>query len=333
MNKSKFSLADVLTALAAINFGFIAFLGANFLNVENDKVWGMPHTAGCVVMAIFIAALLGGTAFSAKLLKRTSVNFKTCFIWEVICLVFFVLFAVFFASKASPFPHYFTVTTHKTEIQNNLKKSIEQAENMFPAYETYASNRENLYENKLKAVVAAKSTNPAEYAEYGFNDTSGVDDASQIETKMFTVHADLFPSNYSDPVSNDGLKEIATSWLQKAKNITTAWKPIGIGNVVNDIEKNSNEWLSSLVTYSQKTQPGEQATDFEYNLSFDEVKTYFTTLNSPTNLSIFLAIPAYVLMLLSWYVTKRSTKIGNFKYLLSLFFPFKSNNNSGSKEL
>jgi hypothetical protein len=318
MNQSKFSLADVLAALAALAFGFVCFLGANFLNISNDKVWGMSHITGCVVIAVFIAVLLFGTAFGAKLLKRTSRNFKTCFVWELILLVLFVLFAVFFATKTSPFPHYFTVWEQKSEINSKLQTSIKQAESMFVAYESYADNREKLYKNKLQSVATAKRINPTEYAKYGFNGTSGVSDASQIDTKMFTVHADLFPTNYSDTVASNGIKEVATGWLQDAKNTTSNWKPISIVSVVNDIEKNSNEWLSTLVALSKVREQGEKASDFEYSLSFDDVKTHFTNLDSPTPLSIGLAVLAYVLMLLSWFVTKRSTRFPGLKFLFGL---------------
>jgi hypothetical protein len=35
MNQSKFSLADVIGMLAALAFGFVSFMGANFLNIDN----------------------------------------------------------------------------------------------------------------------------------------------------------------------------------------------------------------------------------------------------------------------------------------------------------
>jgi hypothetical protein len=308
MNQSKFSLADVLTLLAALAFGFVSFLGANFLNINNEKVWGMSHTTGCVVIAVFIATLLFGTAFGAKLLKRTSRNFKTCFGWEVTSLVFFVLFAVFCAmGEYSPFPHYFTVTAQKLEINNKLQTSITQAENMFNGYEEYAANRENRYRGTLQMVVATKDTNPSRYAQYGF-ENNGISDYTQIENKMFTLHADLFPTNYSDTVANNGIREVATEWLQDAKNTTSCWKPIGIVGIVNDIEKNSNEWCNTLVTLSQVLERGEQAEDFSYTLGFGDVKTHFTKLGSPTGLAICLAVLAYVLMLLSYIFTIRSTK-------------------------
>lgn len=318
MNKTKFSLADVLSVLAALAFGFVCFMGANFLNIDNDKVWGMPHTTGCIIMALFCSILLFVTAFGAKLLKRTSSNFKTSFIVEIVLLMLFVLFAMFFAMKTSPFTHYFTVSSQKSEIKSKLQKSITQAEEMFSQYESYAYNRENLYKHKLQSIANAKNLNPNEYAEYGFDSTSNISDTLQIANKLFTVHADLFPTNYSDTIAHNGIKEVASNWLQEAKKTTNIWKPIGIVGVVNDIEKNSNEWLNTLVKISKVREKGEQASDFEYTLSFDDVKTHFTKLNRPTNIALVLAVLAYVLMLLSWFVTKRSTRFPGFNFLFGL---------------
>ena len=324
MSQSKFSLADVLTVLAALAFGFVCYMGANFLNICNDKVWGMSHTSGCIVMAVICSGVLFTTGFVAKLLKRTSRKFKTCFVVEVILLTLFVLFAVFFVTKTSPFPHYFTVTAQKSEINSKLQTSITQAENMFAAYESYADNRENLYKNRLQRVVTAERHDPVTFANYGFRPTIEVSGINQIGTKMFTVHSDLFPSNYSDTVARNGTKEVATEWLQDAKNTTSSWKPIGIVGVVCEIDKKSNGWLSTLVTLSQVREQGEVATDFEYTLSFENVKTHFTKFNSPTLLSIGLAVLVYVLMLLSWFVAIRSTKSTyGFRALLRALFSSK----------
>lgn len=318
MNQSKFSLADVLTVLSALAFGFVCFMGANFLNIGIDKVWGMPHITGCVVMAVVCSLLLFSTAFGAKLLKRTSRNFKTAFVWEVILLTLFVFFAVFFATRNSPFPHYFTVTAQKSEISIKLQTSITQAENMFAAYESYAKNRANFYKETLERVAAAKGGNTVEYEAYGFQNND-ISDDKQIDTKMLAMKYDLFPSNYSDTVAHNGIKEVATEWLQDAKNTTKSWKPIGIVGVVNDIEKNSNNWLSTLITLSKKPKLREPDTaSFAYTLRFDDVKTHFTKIDSPMPLSIGLAVIAYTLMLLSWFVTQRSTRFPGLKFLFGM---------------
>jgi hypothetical protein len=306
MNQSNFSLADVLTLLAALAFGFVCFLGANFFTLGD--------TGQSIILASMIAVLLGGLAFGAKLLKRTSRNFKSYFVLEIILLVAFIGLAFLFAN--SPFPHYFTVSDKKADIQSKLTASITQAENMFAEYEQYAAKRETVYKSKLRSVATAKSVNPTEYAEYGF--VNNVATETQIENKMFSLHVDLFPTNYSDTVAHNGIKEVAAKWLRGAKNDTNGWRPIGIVAVVNEVEQNSQEWLKTLVTLSQVREKGEKAEDFTYSLSFDDVKTAFKTLGKPTPLTIGLAALAYVLMLLSWFVTKRHTRFPGLRILFGM---------------
>lgn len=297
MNKQTFSLADVITLLTAVAFGFVCFLGTNFFTLGDTKQ--------SIILAGIIAVLLSATALGAKLLKRTSRNFKTFFIWEMVLLTLFTILTAFVAY--SPFPHYFVVSEQKIEIQKKLTTNIDQVKNMFSEYERYAENRKDLYKSKLHSVVAAKSINPSEYTEYGFEHNS-VSDDKQIENKLFTLQAELFPSNYSDTALNNGIKEVATVWLSNAKNTVTNWRPIGIVNVVNEVEQNSMEWRSMLIELSSARAKGEQAEDFTYELSFDDTKQHFTTLGVPTPLSIGLAVGAYLLMLLPWFVTKRNSR-------------------------
>lgn len=318
MNQSKFSLADVLSALTAIIFGFGCFLGCNFQNIENEEVLNMPRITACIVSAVSIAILLFSIAQMLKRMKRTNRNFKISFIFEIIFLVLFIGFATLLTTKHSPFIHYFSVSAQKTGINDKLKASIIKAENMFVEYENYAESRINIYEQRLWAVVNAQYINPGEYQSYGFSSNNGVSDAAQIDTKMFIIYADLFPTNYSDTITKKGLKESATLWLQDAKQKTSGWKPIGIVDVVNNIECNSNIWLNKLKSLSQVREQGEDAVDFTYSMEFDEVKTDFTKIYTPSIITIGIAIFMYILMLLTWIVTKRSTRFPGYKMLFSI---------------
>ena len=298
MKQSKFSLADVLTVLTALAFGFVCFLGKNFSTMGNTSL--------SITWAVIITVLLAGTAFIAKLLKRTSRNFKTSFILEIGVLLLFTGLLVFFAY--SPFPHYFNVSAKKTKIQDKLKISITKAENMFADYEQYAENRKLNYQGQLETAIATKLTG-GDYVKYGFSDGIA-SDATQMRNKMFTIHADLYPTNYSDTASKNGIKEVATAWLARAKKTTKSWKP-GIVNVVNDIESKSTDWLNQLISFSQRLEQGESrenTTVFPFPLTFTDVKKYFTTPGKPTPLSIGLAAVAYLLMLLSYLISKRSSK-------------------------
>lgn len=307
MNQKKLSIADVLTLLAALAYGFVCYLSLNFYSLGNTKQ--------SILWSLIIILLLIGTALGAKLLKITSRNFKACCIWEMILLVLFSVCMFLFSYTV--FPHVFVVSGQKLEIQAKLSSSITQAENMFAKYERYAENREALYKNKLRSAVITKGTNPTEYISLGFLN-NGVTDEKQIENKMFTVHADLFPTNYSDSVNKNGIKEVATAWFSKAKNKITGWKYIGIVSVVNEVEQNTDEWLNKLVEFSKVRENGESddsVNDFDYPLSFSDVKMYFITKGSPTLLSICLSLFAYGLMLMSYLITKRHTKFPGCKVL------------------
>ena len=300
MRQSKFSLADLITLITAFLFSVVCSFGTYFYTLGN--------TGQSLILAVIIFVLLVATALGAKLLKRTSRNFKTCFIFEIILLVLFTGLMILFSY--SPFPHYFVVSEKRTEIQSKLSASITQAEKMFAEYERYAGNRESLYENKLNSVVAAKRINPGDYAKYGF-ENNNVSDEKQIENKMFTVHADLFPSNYIEMKSAD------STWLLKEKHKLNNWWTwnLGVVDAVNNMETNSNKWLNELEALSKVCEQGEQAEDFRYNLSFDDIAKYFTTLGSPTLLSIGLAVVAWALMLLSWFITERHPRFPGLKVL------------------
>ncbi|KGO95664.1 hypothetical protein Q767_10630 [Flavobacterium enshiense DK69] len=293
-------MADVIALLTALAFSFVCFLGTNFYTLGN--------TEQSILLSTIIFLLLSGTALGAKLLKRTSSNFKTCFIWEMILLVLFSILTAYFTY--SPFSHYFVVSDQKQVIQSKLTASIQQAADMYPEYELYAQKRETIYIGKLRSVVMAKHVSPGVYSDYDFK-SSGGSDNKQIDSKMFTLHADLFPSNY-------GKKKTADStWLADSRRIVNEWKAIGIADVIKNVEQNSKDWKTELVRLSRIREKGENANDFDYILSFNDVKTHFTTPDKPTPLSIGLAIIAYFLMLLPWIVTKR--KGGKSGDILGLF--------------
>ena len=299
MNRSMFSLADLLTVLASIGFGFFCFLSFNFLT--------MGETNKSILLAVAIALILGGLAFGATLLKRTNRNFKTCIICEWVLLFLFVIAAIF---AIKPFSHYFVVSQHKEDIQKELIANINQAEGMYNDYKNYADNRLKIYESKLNSIVMAKRTNPAEYLEYEFEE--GIDDKIQIDNKLFTLKAKLYPSNFKD-IANDNVK-----WIDEAKSTVNSWKPIGLVGVINDVEKNLTSWKTDLANYSRFRAKGEVADDFEYSLSFNDVKGRMTQLGRPNWIAVLCAIGLYFLMLISYLVTRRHPCYPGLKLLLGI---------------
>ncbi|GHB36308.1 hypothetical protein [Mongoliitalea lutea] len=298
MKRSRFSLADVLTLIGGIIFGIICFLGLNFYTLGD---FNNSFTVSGIIALTLIA-----TAHLAKRFKSAKGNFKTNFIFEMMMLIVFTLLFAFFSIQH--LPHYFTVSENKELIQQRMISSIEQAENMFSKYEEYAKNRKTIYESTLETVVRSKGINPQEYNSFGFV-TGSVTDQVQIRSKMFAANADLFPTNYSDSVSNNGIKEIAIKWLRDAKSTTKDWKPLGIVTIVNEVEEKSEFWLNELKRYSSNVQLGESAETFGYALTFQDVKEYFQAESSPTPVTMGIAFLIYILMLLSYFLTKRDSKV------------------------
>lgn len=296
MNQSKFSLADLLTVLASIGFGFFCFLSFNFLT--------MGETNKSILLAVAFALVLGGLAFGTKLLKRTDRNFKTCIIWEWVLLFLFVVAAIF---AIKPFSHYFTVSSQKKDIQKEVIANIEQAEEMYNAYKKYADNRLEIYESKLNSVVMAKNTNPNEYQEYGFEE--GTEDKTQIENKMFTLKAKLYPSNYEE------LETANVKWMNKAKSTVGSWKPIGLVNVIKVAKNNLTKWKNDLMEYSKFRADGEMAENFEYPLSFNDVTEKMKQMSSPNWVSILYSVGLCFLMIVSYLVTKRHPRYPGLKVI------------------
>ncbi len=288
MNQSKFSLADLLTALGAIGFGLFCYLSINFLTLGD--------TFQSVLAGLIIGIIIGGLALGAKLLKRTTGRFKTSIILECVLLFLFVILAFF---AIFPFSHYFVVTAQKEGIQHKLTSNIMQAEGIFADYERYANNRLHIYESRLKSSVDNKNATTS-YRDYGF--IQGTDDQTQIKNKLFTLRAQLYPSNYPE------LKGVFSNRLKYFKAKIINWSPIGIITVLNTAEAEIASLHNTLKEYSTFRAQGEIAEDFYYPLIFNDISKDFTKRASPTLLSVVYSVGLYMLMLLSYFISGRSTK-------------------------
>ena len=301
MNQLKFSLANVLVVLATALFGFFCFLSLNFFS--------LGETVPSIIIATIIAILLSGLAFAAKCMKRTRRNFRICVILEGVFLLLFGIVAYIIVDR--PFSHYFAVLSLKEEIRTRVTANITQAESMFAGYEKYANSRENLYKSRLQSVARSKNVNPAEYRDFDFQ--NDISDSEQIENKLFTLHVQLFPSNYKE------MKQVYSAWLAEARHTIDDWWAwtFGVVRTVNSAEKNINEWRDELIRFSAYREKGEEkyhmANNFTYSLSFDDVKDKFENRSNSPWWSILIALLLYLLLLLPYIASKRDTKRLGFK--------------------
>ena len=302
MNTSKFSLADLLTVLGAIVFGFICYLSFNFLS--------MGEIVPSILWAVMFALVLGGLAFAIKILKKTSRNFKTCILFEWGLLFLFLIVALV---SIIPFSHYFVISEQKKVIQNKVLSNISQVGNMFNEYEKYAEIRLTNYEGVLKSRVVNKINLPKQYRQCGFD--SGSEDNTQIDTKLFILKSKLFLSNYLE------MKRVDSTWLAGAKKTIEVWKPTGIVSVLNETEINFSSWKNKLIQLSQfRTPCGEDSVkDFDYlpQPPIQDLKDQITKMLRPSTLSIIYALGLYLIMLLSYFITKRHTRYPGLKVIFS----------------
>ena len=297
MNRSKFSLADLLTLMGAVTFGFLVFLGYNFLTLGD--------TIKSIILATSFALALGIVAYVLKTLKGVSRNFKTNIISESILIFVFFLFSFF---AISPLSHYFAVSQEKEQIQNSILSNISEAEGLFEAYDTYADNSIDLYERKLKSIVEAKFVNPSEYRAEGFG--QGKSDAIIIESKVNLLKQVLRPSNYSKMKGD-------LSWLSDSKSAVENWSPITVVGTVNKLNIGVQSWNEQLKNYSSDPLNAANTTSFDSPISFDQVSGFFTKETPLNPLGIVIHFGLIFLMLFSYLISKRHERIrGNVLKLL-----------------
>ena len=294
LKQIKFSLAVVINLLAALTFGYFCFLGANFYTL-GDK-------GKSITLAVIITLLLISTSLGAKLLKQTHRNFKSRFIWEIILLVLFTLLIGYFTYF--PFSHYFIVSAQKPTIQKKLNENIAQAQNIYLEYENYVTTRIGIYSSKIDVAILNIAGQPKELEKFGISRSVSVSLPIQRKNQIDKIKYLLLPQNFNQIKTND------STWLTNAQNSVVNWEPISLVDVINNIENNTANSLNQLIKFSEKKGKNESYPKFSPDKPHpNNVNNYFTTIGTPSPFSIVLAFFSYLLMLLSWFITKRDTKV------------------------
>ena len=294
MKQSNFTLGFIITLLSSLSFGFICFLGSIFLSLGNLNQ--------SIIVGTAVSALLCFTSLGAARLKRTKKKFRSFRVLEILLLILFTGLTTVFTWFI--FPHYFVVNEQSEIIQNKLNASLTESKNIFSTYENYANSRQNDYKTVLESVLLRHEigTESEDYIEYGF-DLDGPSMDIQIQSKMTMMNLELFPSSYGE-LKKDDLK-----WIEEYQIIVKNWekKPLGIINVIKNIEKKANSSRKKLVAISgyRSIKEPEPNTDILVSPISKDVKKYFTTTGTPTLFSLFLSVFLYSMMLLSWFTSKR----------------------------
>lgn len=301
MNQSKFSIADLLTVIAALTFGFICYISFNF------KFLG--DTIKSVIWAAVIAVVLGILALLPKWMKSADRNFKVHFILEWVFLFLFVVMAVV---ALFPFSHFFAVSSkdNKQMIQSSIHADIVQAEALYDTYEEYANNRLSLFENEIRTAILNKNSNMSDYTRFGLKTDPNVSDQKQMEHKIDVLRGKLYPSNYTEE------KNVHNAWLNSSVDKVSRWNPIGVMNVISHVQSEISTWVDGLENNSSYRAAGETVENFAYPVAFSSVNALLTSTYKPTLISVLLAVVLYAVMLLSYFITRRHPRFPGVKLLI-----------------
>lgn len=300
MKKAIFSYTDLLIVIGAFIFGWNCFYGYYYTTLGDFKQ--------SITYSLIIIVVLAILAFLLANRKRVDRNFKSNFIIEMILLLCFFAFGLFFALR--PFTHKFVVSEKKVEIQQKLNNSIDSLSNLFSRYEIYANGRISLYKSELQSVVNGKVNKPTAYTAYGF--VNGKPDSKQIDTKLFTLKAKLFPSNFKDMKRNEN------EWYTEAKDAIEIWREKSVVDIANKVGANGNGSITLLEDLSKFRAPNEQrCEDFSFDSPNVSINHLFTKTGIIPITSLIYAFLTYLLMLSSYLISRRSTRLTSLK---DLFF-------------
>ncbi len=303
MRQRKITWADLISLIAAIIFGIISYLGALYLNYNKGDVIGMSNNIGCIGIAILSSASFLLLSSIAKILKLTRTHFSIAIKLEILFLLLYFSAAVGML-KISTFFHYFTVLDQKEIILQDVRNSIKATEMMFTNYDIYTKRRLSLYENDLRTYC---NTHPNEISQW------------QIDRFIFSMKAHLIPSNYDDPVSNNGIKQVAQKMLNNHYNNTLTWPSFSILDIISELHYKPAEFFQLMTAYSKETEPYEGSLS---RVPFKFQNTAFIPtqkINSESE-KTFLGYASYFLLLglilLNYITCERDGRVQNLSKLI-----------------
>jgi hypothetical protein len=77
---------------------------------------------------------------------------------------------------------------------------------------------------------------------------------------------------------------------------------------VNTLKIETTSWFDELKSYSSFRAQGEAEGDFDFLLTFDDVSSKFNQSNTPNLIALLIGIGLYLLMFLSYFITRRHSK-------------------------
>jgi len=302
MNKRlKFSWGHIIAFLALIAIGYISFVGCTYLtNGQFLKAF--------IVMAICVVALF--VVFMGMQMAKSTAHKFSRWIWVERILL--LISPIVFITALIPYSHFWTVRSHNDEVVEKFSNAIKASKQMFVDYDDYANERIGNYDYMLGQVITEKDSKPKDFASCGFFNGR---EHLQRENMVKTLRLQLLSCNY------DSLKTEALLWIDESCEGANTWNVFLIGNI-REIKEAIHGWNKQLAEYSTNKLSNEETFGLVANFSetskslesmdkkLESLTDIFQNWQSPSLLSIIIAILLYFALLFPYILQDRHTKSG-----------------------
>ncbi|OQP39816.1 hypothetical protein A4H97_16475 [Niastella yeongjuensis] len=286
----KISIGTVISLIASLLFASVCFFSLYFFTYGNLQK--------SILLALCLSFILVCFVLVLKEIKAVRRNFLQNAFLEILMLIVFLTAGIIFLI---PFSHYFTVLNKKDQLKGKIETDLDNVANMFTRYEEFAKDRMNKYEYELNAAIAGKDLNYSVFINEGFKN-NGESLTIQKNRLMTIFEDDLMPSKY------DSTKKYAINLINQDKQLATNWiLPVRFLNVINNVEKTANGWLTELKRYDNSTSNA-QSTPFDYPLTFGSIKGELTQREFPAVTAIVIASLLYLILLIPYFAADRDPR-------------------------
>ncbi len=278
MNETlKFSWGHIVAFLAMIMISYVTFTGAAYLYDTNLLVSALWAIASFLVMFVVFV----GT----QQMKAVEKNFTRSIVLERIGVVLSVVVLVLLVT-ISPFKHFWTVYSNKSEIMEEFAMSIDSSKSIFENYDAYV-------EERIEKTLQSKSPEKNAQAEL--------------------MRLQLQPSFATESFDYQTKKLEIEQWIDKARQ-SSVWNVFVIGNLTK-IQSGVEMWKTTLESWSSKKfydgdmEPYKATYDITSN--FNNLKQKFTKSVAFQWRAILWALVGYFCMALPWLLQRRPVKNPN----------------------
>ncbi|MBP5722319.1 MAG: hypothetical protein J6X18_01865 [Bacteroidales bacterium] len=262
-----------------IMISYVTFTGAAYLYDTNLLVSALWAIASFLVMFVVFV----GT----QQMKAVEKNFTRSIVLERIGVVLSVVVLVLLVT-ISPFKHFWTVYSNKSEIMEEFAMSIDSSKSIFENYDAYV-------EERIEKTLQSKSPEKNAHAEL--------------------MRLQLQPSFATQTESFDyqTKKLEIEQWIDKARQ-SSVWNVFVIGNLTK-IQSGVEMWKTTLESWSSKKfydgdmEPYKATYDITSN--FNNLKQKFTNSVAFQWRAILWALVGYFCMALPWLLQRRPVKNPN----------------------